>query len=72
MQTGCNVELWHECDWRCEWWVVAGRAEVRLFLGGHQVGELAAGPQLDLRRQADEWLVAARADNAARMLLREA
>jgi hypothetical protein len=61
-----NLELWHECDWRCELWTVGGRPEVRLYLDGHQVSELAEGPRLDLRRQTDEWLIAARADNASK------
>jgi hypothetical protein len=58
-----NFELWHVYDWRCEWWTVGGRSEVRLYFGGHQVGELADAPQLALRRQTDEWLIAVRADN---------
>jgi hypothetical protein len=61
-----NFELWHECDWRCEWWTVGGRPEVRLYLNGHKVGELADGPQLDLLRQTDEWRIAVRADNEAK------
>ena len=61
-----NFELWRESDWRCEWWTVGGRPEVRLYLDGHQVGELADGPQLDLRRQTDEWLIAVRADRKSK------
>jgi hypothetical protein len=61
-----NFELWQECDWRCEWWTVGGRSQVRLFFGDRQVGELADGPQLDLRRQADEWLMAVRVDNESK------
>jgi hypothetical protein len=57
-----KFELWRECNWRCEWWTVAGQSEVRLYLDGHQVGALAAGAQLDLVRQTDEWLIAVLAD----------
>lgn len=60
-----KFELWRECNWRCEWWTVGGRPEVRLYFNGHQVGVLADGPQLDLRRQTDAWLHAARADSEA-------
>lgn len=62
-----KFELWRVCDWRCEWWTVGGQSEVRLYFDGHLVGELADGPQLDLRRQTQEWLLAARADIECRL-----
>ena len=61
-----HFELWRECNWSCEWWTVGGRPEVRLYFNGHQVGDLADGPQLDLRRQTDEWLMAVRAESGSR------
>ena len=54
--------MWRERDWRCKWWSVDGRPQVRLFLGAQLVNELAAGPKLDLHRQIDEWLTAVHAD----------
>ena len=61
-----NFELWRERDWRCEWCIVNGRPEVRLYFGAQLVNELADGPKLDLQRQTDEWRSAARADNHGR------
>jgi hypothetical protein len=58
----CKVELWRERDWRCEWWVVRGRTQVRLYLGPHLVSRLIEGPRLDLQRQTDEWQAAVHAD----------
>jgi hypothetical protein len=57
-----DSELWRERHWRCERWSVGGQPQVRLYLRGHLMSELAAGPKLDLERQTDEWLKAARAD----------
>ena len=57
-----DFELWRERNWRCEWWTVSGRPEVRLYLGSFKVGELMAGPNLDLWQQAAQWRLAAHAD----------
>jgi hypothetical protein len=57
-----DFELWRAGDWRCEWWSVGGKPQVRLYLGQHQVADLTAGPHLDLWRQTAEWRAAALAD----------
>jgi hypothetical protein len=57
-----HVELWRERDWRCEGWIVAGRQQVRLYLGDQLVSQLIAGPSVDLQRQTDAWRQAAHAD----------
>jgi hypothetical protein len=57
-----DFEVWRECDWRCESWIVGGRPEVRLYLDGHLVNELADGPKVDRRRQVDEWRSGVHAD----------
>jgi hypothetical protein len=63
MHTGPrNFEVWRERDWRCEWWIVSGQPQVRLYFGSYLVNELAAGPKLDLQRQAELWRRAAHAD----------
>ena len=57
-----NIELWSEREWRCEWWTVDGRPQVRLYFGGHLVNALTDGPNLDLRRQTELWHSAVDAD----------
>lgn len=61
-----DFELWRTGDWRCEWWSVGGRPQVRLYLGEHQVADLMPGPHLDLWRQTAEWRAAALADQQQR------
>lgn len=50
-----GFQLWSEGGWRCEWWTVDGKPQVRLYLDAYLVSELTAGPRLDLERQADFW-----------------
>jgi len=57
-------ELWQDGDWRCERWMVAGRHQVRLYLGPQLVSDLLDGPNLNLLRQTAEWRTAVQADMA--------
>ena len=58
-----DCELWRENDWRCEQWTVAGRPEVRLYLGSFKVSELMDGPEVDIWEQVTQWRRAAHDDS---------
>ena len=55
-------ELWREREWSCEQWLLDGRPQLRLYLEGHLMSELIAGPQVSLSEQSKQWLNAIRAD----------
>jgi hypothetical protein len=58
---GRACELWREREWSCEQGVLDGRRQLRLYLNGQLMDELATGAGIDLFEQSTQWRNAVRA-----------